>query len=164
MKQEAAEIWWQAAEQAAATIEAAEQEAAELRAAVTNMSAELGEVATYVTENLASSHLPAIRTARPAARPAAEPAAEPAAWPGAGPRVRPRTKPGGGQTTKPATRPAAKPATSPAAKPGASPAAKPKRRWLSAMREMATDLVVFPLLGAATFVLLGFFIFMLARS
>jgi hypothetical protein len=59
-ERQAADMRRRASDQAAATLADAEQQAAELRAAVIRMSAELGEVAAYVTENFASSTIPAI--------------------------------------------------------------------------------------------------------
>jgi hypothetical protein len=81
---EAAEMRQQASDQAAALLAAAELDAAHMRTAVMTMSAELSQIATYVTENLAG--IPA----RPAAQPAALPAAKPAALPAVQPTARPR--------------------------------------------------------------------------
>jgi hypothetical protein len=92
---EAAEMRQQASDQAAALLAAAELDAAHMRTAVMTMSAELSQIAAYVTENLTG--IPA----RPAAKPAAQPAAKPAAQPAA----------------KPAREPAAKPAVQPTARP-----------------------------------------------
>jgi hypothetical protein len=93
-EREAAEIRQQAAAQAAAVREAAEREATELRAHLLALSAELGRVAAYVTENLTS---PATPVKAPPARPATAPAARPAA--------EPATKPQGQPAAKPAARP-----------------------------------------------------------
>ena len=82
-RQEAADLVRRASEQATATLAAAEMEAAEMRAAVTQLSTELGGVATYVTENL-------LGLAPPTVRPVARPVPEPVARPG----IRPRAKPG----------------------------------------------------------------------
>jgi hypothetical protein len=94
-EQEAAEIRQQAAAQAAVVREAAEREAAELRAHLLALSAELGRVAAYVTENLSRPATPVkAQPARPATAPAAKPAAEPVtkrqAQPAAKPAARPR--------------------------------------------------------------------------
>jgi hypothetical protein len=72
---EAAEIKQRASDQAAALLAAAEWDAAQVRAAVMTMSAELGQVAAYVTENLTSC--PARPTAEPEAQPAQTPTARP---------------------------------------------------------------------------------------
>ena len=89
-QQEGVEIRRQAADQAAATIAAAEQEIAERRNAILAMTAELGGMAAYITENLASPPdvLPPTRPLGPARRAAAAalPAA-PAAAPAAGAAV-----------------------------------------------------------------------------
>jgi hypothetical protein len=74
-QQEAAEIKQRASDQAAALLAAAEWDAAHMRTAVMTMSAELGQVAAYVTENLTVS------PARPAAKPEAQPAQTPTARP-----------------------------------------------------------------------------------
>jgi hypothetical protein len=79
---DAAEIRRQASEQAEAIRAAAEIEAAEARTAVMTMSAELGQLAAYVTESLtgpmAPARMPEVRpTARPGVRPATEPEARP---------------------------------------------------------------------------------------
>jgi hypothetical protein len=86
--QEAAEIRQQASDQAAALLAAAEWDAAQMRTAVLTMSAELSQIAAYVTENLTS--IPARPATRPAAQPAAKPAVQPAAKPAAQPTARPR--------------------------------------------------------------------------
>jgi hypothetical protein len=93
--------------------EAAEEEAARLRAVILSLSEQLGQMAAYLTENLASPGgaaarpaAPATRPARPLTRPArpatrhARPAGRPA-LPGRRP-ARPVTKPAG-STTRPTT-------------------------------------------------------------
>jgi hypothetical protein len=80
-QQEAAELLRQASDQAAATRASAEREAEELRAAVLKLSAELGGVASYITENLLSA---APSDTRPSAKPEAGPSARSAAGPAAG--------------------------------------------------------------------------------
>ena len=157
-EREAAEIKHQAAAQATALREAAEREAAELRAAVTSMSAELGQVAAYVTGNLTLPAEPATTPlARPATRPAARPATEPAA--------RPPTKP----TARPATKPAAKPATRPATKPGTRPATGPpaRTRQFKAMRLTSVAvaaLFLFSVVAGTTEIALHGFSFFVFRS
>ena len=155
---EAAEIKQQAAAQATTLREAAEREAAELRAAVTSMSAELGQVAAYVTENLT---LPA----EPATTPLARSAARTAAWPATEPAARPPTKP----TARPATKPAAKPATRPATKPGTRPATAPpaRTRQFKAMRLTSVAvaaLFLFSVVAGTTEIALHGFSFFVFRS
>jgi hypothetical protein len=97
-EREAAAITKQATSQAVAIREAAEREAAELRARLDWMSGELGRLAAYVTESIASSALPATAPALPddgsalsVAR-SAEPATTPAK-PDSKPDTRPEKKP-----------------------------------------------------------------------
>jgi hypothetical protein len=138
-------ITQEATGQAAAIREAAEREAAEFRARLDSMSGELGRLAAYVTENLASPVMPAIAPVLPGTRPAL-PGAEPVlpdispARPDTGPTrpdarpSRPDTRPGtrtatpdtrpGTRTATPDTRPGtrtARPGTAPRTRPG-SPA------------------------------------------
>jgi len=116
---EAAAIRQAAEQEAAATRQAAEHEAADLRAAVMTMSAELGQVAAYVSEYLGKH---ALREQRPRARPAAVPgqrlapqdtparAAGPAAGPGR-PNARTAPRPGAPPIPRPSDRPGARQAT-----------------------------------------------------
>jgi hypothetical protein len=135
-EREAAEI----RQQAAAIRQDAEREAAELRATVMTMSADLGRVATYVTENLTFPAMPATKpTARPAAKPVALPATGPEIRPATGPEIRPATKPNPRPDTKPAARPTAKP--------NARPTAKPNGRQVKATRKMVAALVAVFLIG-----------------
>ena len=89
-ERDAAEIRRQASEHAAAIRAAAEWEAAEARTAVLTMTAELGQVAAYVTENLASPMAPATM---PEVRPATKPEVRPARTPGAQPTRKPEARP-----------------------------------------------------------------------
>lgn len=82
-ERDAAEIRRQATEHAAAIRAAAEWEAAEARTAVMTMSAELGQLAAYVTENLASPMAPA-------RMPGVRPTTKPEVWPATKPEARPR--------------------------------------------------------------------------
>lgn len=96
----AEELKRQATEQAEAMREAAEREADELRADAIRLSAELGQVAAYVTRTLT---MPALPVPEPQAQPRhhvaedfalrATPAAEPGARPAARPRPRPAIRP-----------------------------------------------------------------------
>jgi hypothetical protein len=153
---EAAEIRKFAADRAAATLTAAEREAAELRAAAMKMTAELGGVAAYVTENLAIPTMPATRPApRPAALPTAEPAVQPTDQPGAQPAILPGTAPGATESLAKPAAPARPTARPPAARPGVSPrrspkprtTAKPKARQVGAWRKMVALLVVMFMVG-----------------
>ena len=92
-EREAEEIRRQAAYQAEAVREAAAREADELRAGAIRLSAELGQVAAYVTRTLT---IPAIPAAEPADQPRqrgaedfAIPVAQPRTRPATGPRTRP---------------------------------------------------------------------------
>jgi hypothetical protein len=104
-EQEAAAILQHAAEEALAIRRAAEQEAADLRSAATTMSAELGQVAAYVTEYVGKH---ALAEQRPRPRPAAAPVIQEAfvrpakPWPDR--PVKPRPRPRSAPATKPATR------------------------------------------------------------
>jgi hypothetical protein len=90
-ERDAAEIRRQASEHATAIRAAAEWDAAEARTAVMTMSAELGQVAAYVTENLTSPVAPARRPeVRPATKPEVRPTRTPAAQPTRKPESRPR--------------------------------------------------------------------------
>jgi hypothetical protein len=134
----------QAASQAAAIREAAEREVAELRARIDSMSGELGRLAAYVTENLATPTMPASAPPLPDLRPippdtgSAPPATEPA-MPDSRP-ARPDTGPGA-RPARPDTRPAGRPArpdtrpgtrtSRPDARPGSGPtrqATRPARQ------------------------------------
>jgi ABC-type glutathione transport system ATPase component len=89
---QAAAMRQQASAQAAAIRQAAEQEAAGLRSDAMALSAELGRVAAYVSENLAAGPVSAIGpAARAPGRRAIEPVAELAGrpWPASRPRGRP---------------------------------------------------------------------------
>jgi hypothetical protein len=167
-EEQAADMRRQASDQAAATLASAEEQAAELRAAVGRMSAQLGAVAAYVTENLASSTIPAALPWPPAPREllgpahpdspahpyspaqpesAAQPGTRPAVWPPAEPAARPVTRP----DTKTAARRAAPTSTNhaarPAARPKGRPDSKPKGRQAGAGRQMMIALVVLLLVG-----------------
>ncbi|HEX6855670.1 MAG TPA: hypothetical protein VF204_10270, partial [Streptosporangiaceae bacterium] len=188
-QQEGVEIRRQAADHAAATIAAAEQEIAERRNSILAMTAELGGMAAYITENLASPPgvLPPTRprgyAGRAAALPAA-PAAAPAAGPGAAAAAAAAApaalEAGGRSATKPLPSPAARPTRTakagattaapprkprPAAAPGADPGSTAKGRQLSAMRKsmavLATLIVVGGVTGASEIGLHGlkFFLF-----
>ena len=149
-EQEAAEI----RQQAAAARATAEQEAAEIRAAAMTMSAELGRVAAYVTESLASPSMPATK-------PDAWPAIKPATHPGAKPDGRPGVKPGSRPTAKPATRPAAKPDAQPGTKPGT------RRRQYAALRLARIAIAamfLFAVIAGTTEVALHGFKFFVFRS
>jgi hypothetical protein len=133
-------------QQAAAIRTAAEREAAELRATVMTMSADLGRVAAYVTENLT---IPAMPATKPAGRPATKPAARPA------------TKPAASPAAKPAARPATKPVARPAAKPGGPP------RQYAAMRltrVVTAALLLFVVIAGTTEIGLHGFSFFVFRA
>jgi hypothetical protein len=165
-RQEAAELVRKASEQAAATLATAELEAAKVRATVTRLSAELGGVAAYVTENLGSVAPPAAKTIiMPAVPPSARPAAAPVTEPEARPAARPAIEPG----TGPKSRPASQPGTRPAPKPGTRPAPRPegRPRQLVAIRVAAVAtaaLFLFALLSGTTEVALHGFRFFVFRS
>lgn len=88
--QEAIEIKQLATDLAAAIIAEAERDAAQTRAAVMTMSAELGQVAAYVTENLFSPARPAVQ---PQPRPASQPALKPAGQPATKRPLKPESEP-----------------------------------------------------------------------
>jgi hypothetical protein len=112
-EQEAAAIRQQAVDQAQAIRQAAEQEAAQLRSALLSMSDELGRVAAYVTENLASPGGVATRPAPVALAPARAPGRPDVAPRPARPDAAPRRTPA--RTARPAARPTTR---SPARPPG----------------------------------------------
>ncbi len=164
---EAAELRRQASEHANAIRAAAQREAAELRSAVMAMSAELGQVAAYVTESLGRhawrcdsprdrlTALPAqelaareaaIRSARPTARPARSTTATRPTPTRPGPTGPGPTRPGPARpdavtATRPGAPPAQKPRARPARRPGIRPHAKPGGRQATAMRKMAVAFV-----------------------
>jgi hypothetical protein len=162
-QQEGEEVRRQAADQASAMIAAAEKEIADRRAAILAMTAELGGMAAYITENL---------TAPPGAWPAARPignraaaalTAAPAALPEAGPDSSgaPAALEAGGRAgTKPLPSPAraAKAATAaparpvrkprPDAKPGTDPGSA-KGRQVSSMRKSMAVLATLIVVGGA---------------
>jgi hypothetical protein len=107
-----------AAEQAAATIREAELQAARVRAEVLKLSAELGGMASYVTENLLTPARPAAKPVdKLVAAPMASPVAEPAVKAKAVPVLDPAAAPAVAPTARSAARPNAKLATAPAAAP-----------------------------------------------
>jgi hypothetical protein len=144
LRQQATRIQQEATDKAAATVAAAEQEAAELRAAASKMSAELGEVAAYVTQNLAA---PAKPGTQPASRPASPPASRPPTAPSGHPATKPAARPSGRPARKPAARPSARPARKP---PGDAPARKAPGRQVAALRKMVISFVLVALVGTAT--------------
>jgi hypothetical protein len=142
-KQEAAKLMQAAAVQAAATIREAELQAARVRAEVLRLSAELGGMASYVTENLLTPARPVDKlVAAPAASSLAEPAVRPKAVPVLDQAVAPAVA-----LARPAARPNAKLATAPAAAPALAPA-KPGGRSRQAVAIRVT--------AAATTALVGF--------
>ena len=171
-QQEGAEIRRQAADQAAATIAAAEQEIAERRNAILAMTAELGGMAAYITENLASPPdvLPPTRPLGPASRAAAAalpaaPAAAPAAGAAAAAAAPAALEAGGRSATKPLPSPAARSARTaragattaapprkprPAAAPGTDPGSTAKGRQVSAMRKSMAVLATLIVVGGVT--------------
>jgi len=124
----------EARQQAAAMRATAEAEAADLLTSARTMSSELGRVAAYVTENLASPGLPATR-----------PAARPEAKPGSQPTVRPAARP-----TRPATKPTARPGARPSARRAARSATKPNGRQVKALRKVVIALMAVFLVGAVS--------------
>jgi hypothetical protein len=163
-RQEAAELVRKASEQAAATLTAAEQEAAEIRATVTKLSADLGGVATFVTENLVSFSPPATKPlTRPAGQPVTGPAREPAPEPEARPAARPAAKPG----TRPKSRAVGERGTTPTPKPTARSAPEGRPRQLAAIRVAAVAtaaLVLFAVIAGTTEAALHGFRFFVFRS
>jgi Family of unknown function (DUF6338) len=140
-RQEADKLVRRASEQATATLASAELQAAEMRATVTRLSADLGVVATQVTQNLAGFAPPATKpltrpagppltrpTEQPVATPTAEPVTRPQASPAARPAARPGARPKSGPAAEPGTGPAAEPGTKRAARPGTGPAARPETK------------------------------------
>jgi hypothetical protein len=124
-EREAATITEQATGQAAAIRAAAERDAAELRAQLDSMTGELGRVAAYVTENLATPAMPNTAPPTPDALPALPDMAP--ALPPTRPAI-PETRPGASParpTTPPGTRPA-RPTATPA-RPRSGPTAAPPR-------------------------------------
>jgi len=187
-KQEAAELVAKASERATATLTAAEQEAAEIRATVSKLTADLGGVATRITENLVGLASPATKpVTRPAVWPVTEPTPEPTpepvtqldAWPAArpaaqsgtkpetSPKSRPAGQPGTRRAGQPGTRRAAKPGTRPAAKPRTGSAPKGQPRQVVAIRVAAAATValfLFALISGVTEVALHGFPFFVFRS
>ena len=157
-KQEADQLVRQANEQAAATLAAAELEAAEMRATARKLSAELGGVAAYVTQYLASPTAPAIEPVLPSEiLPIDRPVLEPAAKPAARPTAKPRTKPTAKHKPESAVTPGARSAVRQNARP----------RQLVAIRVMTivtAALVLFALVAGTTEVALHGFAFFVFRS
>jgi hypothetical protein len=166
-QQEAADLLRRASDQAAATRLTAEQEAEELRAAVLKLSADLGGMAAYVTENLLSPAPPAVKpAAQPTTMPVSKPVAKPQAEPGTKPPVH---KPAAAPVTTPKAQPSAVPQNLAglAATPGTRPGVKPKARQAVAMRGMAiltAALVLFALTAGTTEVALHGLKFFVFRS
>ena len=125
-----------ARQQAAATLAAAELEAAEKRTVVMRLSAELGQVASYVTENLTAPATSAVQSADP---PAVRSAERSAPRPG----DRPATRRAGLAVGRPAPRPTTRPADSPVDRPAARP------RQFVAMRLTVIATAAVTLLAAA---------------
>jgi hypothetical protein len=154
-RQEGEEIRRQAADQASATLAAAEKAIADRRAEILTMTAELGGMAAYITENLTAppGTLPPARPlgapgratkALPAApAPEAAAAAGPAALE-AGTRSPAKPRPGPAPAAAP-PRPARKPPAKPAEGPGMA-----KGRQVSAMRKSAAVMAALIVIGAAT--------------
>jgi hypothetical protein len=161
---EAAEIRKSAAERAAATLTTAEQEATQMREAAVKMTAELGGVAAYITENLPLASAATKPATKPATAPTtAQPAAETTA------RAQPDATETIAKPAKPAARlpakPAARPGVSPRRTPKARPATKSKSRQVSAWHKMVAALVVLFMIGVTSAVTemglhgLSFFVF-----
>jgi len=159
-KQEATQLVRQASDQAAATLAAAELQAAEIRANVTKLTAELGGVASYVTQSL---YAPAAPVTRPVISPEVTPEIAPAASPETLPAEPGTTHKAAPKGTPKAT-PKATPKTGQAA---AAPRAKPKARQLVAIRVMTVitaALVLFAVITGVTEIGLHGFAFFVFRS
>jgi hypothetical protein len=134
-EQTAAEI----SQQAAATLTAAEQEAADLRAAMAEITVELGRVAATVIDGLPTPVKPGTRpAARPALKPAVAPATEPA------PAARPRR-----DTADRTARPVTKPGVSPRRAPKPRPATPAKNRQASAFHKVVAAMVLLVLIAVS---------------
>jgi hypothetical protein len=182
-EQEAAAIRRQAAEQAEAIRQAAEREAAEQRSALMAMSAQLGQVAAYVTDYLGKHALReglpehqltagtaaelapgegAVGPASPATRPGRSPAATRPVP--AGPVL---ARPGAGTPTRPAAAPGQRPGSRPTARPETQPGARPHGRQVAATRKAVIAIaaaVSLALVGGGTQLALRGYAFFVFRS
>ncbi len=151
IRAEATTLRDQATAQAAALREATEREAEGLRASARAMSAELGQVAAFVTQRLA---VPAPPDAEPGPGQAAP---EPAATAPAKPAM--RTKPAPPAAPKPRTTPA--PKTTPATKPGQR---SRQQRAARLMVAVAAGLALFGAVSGTTEAFMHGFSFFVFRS
>jgi hypothetical protein len=135
-EQQAAELIRRAFDQAAATLAEAESQAAEIRATLMTLSAELGGMAAYVTENLAGS-------------PATEPTIKPAALPVARPVSESGVRPGDWQE-RPAVRRQGGPAAPPAARPAGKPKGRPRQYAAMRVTVIGTACLLLVALAAGT--------------